>query len=511
MLRIVVSVLTLIVPLVIGMWMAKQSHQDDLVLHSKNVAARTVIYIERLINYAEQANNDALPLLSEPCEQALPMLRKLAAFQPFIRSVNLVKNNVIVCSSILGSVQLPDDGAFTDKRLWLSRGNVVRPGMPILVVRTEQGSDAVRAVIDADIIGFALKFIDPSLHAQLHVGDNWLGSKGALSDTPPLSSDQSYYEAHSRRYPLSVNVRVESPSSWSVVWEARYRVLSVLLVVSAILAGAVYWFMGQPRSLYSELVRGLRAREFVPYLQPIMDQCGKRVVGAEVLMRWRHPSGELIGPNHFIPQAEANGLIGPMTVQLMEMVGDSFENHVAQLPVGFDVGFNISAHHCKDDELLLECRRFMTRFPQGTVHLMLELTERELFMDDDHALALFKQLDELGVRLAIDDFGTGHSNFSYLQRFHIHCLKIDKSFVSLISTGSLSNHIIENIIDLANRLDLVVVAEGVETCEQANYLEAKGVDMQQGYLYGKPVPLDTFIAQYVSSQHECECRVEVSV
>lgn len=481
------------------MWTAKLSHQDDLLHHSKSVAARTVIFVEQLINYAERASHNALPLLNGPCEQALPIIRKLAAFEPFIRSINLVKNNLIVCSSILGAVRFPDDGVFTDKRLWLSRGNVVRPGTPILVVRTEQGSDAIRAVIDTEAISIMLKLIDPSLLAQLHVGGNWLSAKGVLSETPSSSSGQGYYEAHSRHYPLSVNVRVKSPPSWSVVWEARYRVLSTLLVVSMILAGAVYWFMGRPRSLYSELARGIRTREFVPYLQPIMDQYGKRVVGAEVLIRWQHPSGELIGPNHFIPQAEADGLIGPMTGQLMDMVGDAFEDRIPHLPAGFHVGFNVCAHQCKNNWLLFESLRFLARFPQGTVHLMLELTERELFIDDNQVLILFEQFNELGVRLAIDDFGTGYSNLTYLQHFHIHCLKIDKSFVSLIGKESLSNHIVDNIIDLANRLDLIVVAEGVETCEQADYLEAKGVDMQQGYLYGKPVPLDTFIAQYLSS------------
>lgn len=500
MLRLGLSIVVFLLPMAMGLWVAKRSYQDDLFLRSESAATRSMQFFESLISYAEDANLNALPLLNGSCVQALPTLRELAAFQAFLRSVNLVKDGEIVCSSLVGPTEDHNTRVLNSRWVWLEQGSWVRPGVPILVVYAERGRDGVRTVIDAEAISFMLQFTDPLVDTQFHVGDNWLGANWVLTHVPPASPERTYYEAYSQRYPVSVYASVSDAAPWLAVWEARQRVLSVLLGVSMILAGGVYWFMGQPRSLYGELVRGLRTREFVPYLQPIIDWHSEHVVGAEVLMRWQHPSGELIRPDLFIPQAEASGLIGTMTVQLMEMVGEALERDLTRLPKGFYVSFNISAHHCKDDVLLYECRRFLNRFPLGAVRLSLELTERELFIDDAHSNTLFKQLDELGVRLAIDDFGTGHSNFSYLQRFHIHVLKIDKSFVSLIGKESLSGHIVENIIDLANRLELCVVAEGVETREQVEYLAARGVSMMQGYLYGKPEPLETFIESHAPSE-----------
>ena len=125
--------------------------------------------------------------------------------------------------------------------------------------------------------------------------------------------------------------------------------------------------------------------------------------------------------------------------------------------------------------------------------LVLELTERELLVADPRTLALFRRLDEMGVRLAIDDFGTGHSSLHYLQQFHVDYLKIDKSFIGRIGTESLSEHIVDNVIDLGTRLGLALVAEGVETRRQADYLRGKGVDYLQGYLYGRPLTPQQFL------------------
>ncbi len=214
-------------------------------------------------------------------------------------------------------------------------------------------------------------------------------------------------------------------------------------------------------------------------------------MGVEVLMRWQHPDVGLIRPDLFIPQAEACGLIVPMTSLIMGRVGQQLVASQAQLPDGFHISFNISAAHCRDDSLLEECRSFLARFAPGKVTLVLELTERELLVADPHTLSLFQALNEMGVKLAMDDFGTGHSSLVYLQQFHVDYLKIDQSFIRRIGTESLSEHIVDNVIDLGHRLGLALVAEGVETREQAEYLKGK-VTYLQGYLFGRPVPVRQF-------------------
>jgi sensor c-di-GMP phosphodiesterase-like protein len=124
---------------------------------------------------------------------------------------------------------------------------------------------------------------------------------------------------------------------------------------------------------------------------------------------------------------------------------------------------------------------------------VLELTERELIKPSDITLELFEQLHALGVMIAIDDFGTGHSSLVYLRQFNVDFLKIDQSFVAMIGIDALSRHILDTIIELSVKLDLGIVAEGVETEEQSDYLTAHGVNFLQGYLFGQPMPGAEFI------------------
>ncbi len=127
------------------------------------------------------------------------------------------------------------------------------------------------------------------------------------------------------------------------------------------------------------------------------------------------------------------------------------------------------------------------------IQLVLEITERETLITDGSTIQLIEDISNMGVRLAIDDFGTGHSSLAYLQNFKVDTLKIDQSFVRRIGTEPLSQHIVDNVIDLGLRLGISLVAEGVETLQQADYLRDKGVGSLQGYLFGRPVPMQDFL------------------
>jgi EAL domain-containing protein (putative c-di-GMP-specific phosphodiesterase class I) len=124
---------------------------------------------------------------------------------------------------------------------------------------------------------------------------------------------------------------------------------------------------------------------------------------------------------------------------------------------------------------------------------VLELTERELIEPTEITCRLFEALHALGVMIAIDDFGTGHSSLGYLRNFNVDYLKIDQSFVAMIGVDALSGHILDSIIELSGKLDLGIVAEGVETAQQCQYLASRGVDFLQGYLFGRPLPCEEFV------------------
>jgi c-di-GMP phosphodiesterase len=487
------TLLIFCLPFSLGIWLLYSNHIQTLDHQSERSARQAITLMETMLDHAESANRALFPFVNQPCELALFTLRQQVALVPFVRTVNLVGAQGVYCNSLFSTVQWPDKiESYSGGRLRLMAGNLVRAAHPLLALRTNNGKGATFSTIDGDYLRFMLVLSGPPCKLLLHVGRQWLDEQGVLMEGSISQTMLASHEVSSNLYPFSIYAGHEIPSFWHSMWQARKLGILLLLGVSLGFALLIWWLLGRPNSPESELARALRAREFIPYLQPLVEAEGGRVIGAEVLMRWQHPTVGLIRPDLFIPQAEASGLIVPMTTLIMEDVARVLGSERTLLPKGFHIGFNISAVHCRDMTLLAECRRFLDYFSLGQVVLVLELTERELLVADPQTLLLFKQLNEIGVKLAIDDFGTGHSSLLYLQQFNVDYLKIDQSFIGRIGTESLSEHIVDNVIDLGARLGLSLVAEGVETLEQAEYLKQKGVNYLQGYLFGRPMPLRQF-------------------
>ena len=507
--RLLCALLVFALPTSVGLWELHSNYLHTLDKQSELAATKAVRLMEAMLHHAEGANRNIFPLIRHPCKTSLLTLRREVTLAPFVRSASLINDYGVYCNSLFGDVHWEDDvGAYSGGFLRLLSGNPVRANHPMLAVRTESQDGAVLSTIDSEYLKLMLALSAPvSGEVQLHVGNAWLDEKGHLMEGYHRLPTLAVHKLKSEHYPLSVYAGFELPSIWGALWHVRHLTILMLLGFSLCISLLVWWLLGRPRSMEGELKRALRAREFVPYLQPLVTSGDGKVMGAEVLMRWQHPSSGLIRPDLFIPQAEECGVIVPMTSQLIQAVAVQLSARQDKLPDGFHVGLNISAAHCRDLSLLEECRGFLAHFIPGRVVLVLELTERELLVADAHTLSLFKQLDEMGVKLAVDDFGTGHSSLLYLQQFHVDYLKIDRSFIGRIGTESLSEHIVDNVIDLGSRLGLALVAEGVETEAQADYLRDKGVDYLQGYLFGQPIPLPQFCAELQPEAGSAEPRL----
>jgi len=500
-LRCGAALLIFSLPLLVGAWIIHSNYVHDLKAGARASANKARALMEDMLDHAEQANREVLPRVYAPCSQNKLVLRTKVALEPFLRSVNLVREGVINCTSLFGETDDADEpDIYIGRKLLLMSGNKVRQNHPLLVVRTEQGKNAALSAIDSTQLSFMLSLGSRSTELFLQVGSAWLDESGRYLTAAPNLHSSTSLELTSTQYPFAIAAGYSIPVYWQSLWEARHRSLLFLVTTSLLLALLVWWGLGRPGSPTDELRRALRAREFIPFLQPLVASDTQRMMGVEVLMRWQHASEGLIRPDLFIPQAEESGLIVPMTSQIMRTVASQLSRVQPLLPDGFHISFNISAAHCHDFALLAECRAFLGHFASSKIVLVLELTERELLMSDPQTLSLFRQLDEMGVKLAIDDFGTGHSSLLYLQQFNVDCLKIDKSFIARIGTESLSEHIVDNVIDLATRLGLALVAEGVESERQADYLRSKGVDYLQGYLFARPMPLQQFCEEQLPKE-----------
>ncbi|MBX9903149.1 MAG: EAL domain-containing protein [Burkholderiales bacterium] len=245
-------------------------------------------------------------------------------------------------------------------------------------------------------------------------------------------------------------------------------------------------------TLTNNLRQALERREFLLHYQPQVDLQTGAVLGAEALIRWQHPELGLISPSQFIPLAEESGQI----LQLGEwVINTACAQNIAfgktSLPPLL-MSVNLSARELCDKNLIETIRVALETSGLPARSLELEITESMLMADLDNSLEILKKIKALGVRLAMDDFGTGYSSLSYLKRFPIDRLKIDKSLVRDAAAGHEDAALITAIISLAHNLGVKVVAEGVETAEQRDFLVKAGCDQAQGFFYGKPVDAAEF-------------------
>ncbi|WP_024610197.1 EAL domain-containing protein [Pseudoalteromonas sp. TB64] len=237
----------------------------------------------------------------------------------------------------------------------------------------------------------------------------------------------------------------------------------------------------------NELRQGLKEKQFVVYYQPQVDSRNNNVVGYEALLRWFHPTEGVICPTKFIPIAEATGLI----VELGEWVLQESCNFAARLKEQGrenNISVNLSARQFKDASLVPTLSKMIIRSGVSAKRIHLELTESMLMGNVEAAITQLHELKALGISISIDDFGTGYSSLSYLKRFPVDILKIDRSFVKDIPEDSNDMEITAAIIAMAQKLKLDVVAEGVETIEQVQFLQNNNCFIVQGYYFSRPIP-----------------------
>ena len=241
------------------------------------------------------------------------------------------------------------------------------------------------------------------------------------------------------------------------------------------------------RDLYQALERG----QFFLVYQPQMDFARNRITGAEALLRWRHPQRGVIPPIRFIGLLEETGLINEVGAWVLQQTCQQ----VAQWQRGgleVRVGVNLSPRQFLQRDLCAQVQQALEAAAVDPNLIELEITESLAMQEVGHTIGLLQQLRALGLKIAIDDFGVGHSSLEYLLRFPIDVIKVDRAFVSHITSRVGDRAIVRSITVLAQSLGLSVIAEGVETQRQCDFLEALGVAQVQGYLIGKPMPAEQF-------------------
>lgn len=241
------------------------------------------------------------------------------------------------------------------------------------------------------------------------------------------------------------------------------------------------------------LRQAVKNEDFQLLFQPKIDINSGKVVGAETFLRWVLPDGKIVPPSDFVPLAEETGLIIPITEWILRESCLQAKKWVKEGFTALRVAVNFSGRNFKESDFFVMMQNVLEESQLSPLNLDLEITESLLLQNIANSLAFLKKLKDSGIQISIDDFGMGYSSLSYLKRFNVDRLKIDKIFIENIKIDSNDDAITDAIIAIAHSLKAKVVAVGIETKEQALLLRQKNCDEMQGFYFCRPVPSDELL------------------
>ncbi|MEX3961937.1 EAL domain-containing protein [Paraburkholderia sp. EG286B] len=465
---------------------------------------RALLRAELVTAEAESALRELTPYPDTPCtSEHTQRLRHVEEQYRYIREVATTDGVRLHCSSQRGTVDtaLPPPEWTYAQSFTAWHTEVGRPGSERRMLNMRLGNHVV--VIDPRFYLDIVPLDDTIELTVLETQDgavisSWTNADHALvraalqrTSGSPYFEGRYYVVERSQRYPIAV-VAYEPEERMRRNLPAQLRtVIPPALVLSAIGTWLVLRWRRKLRTPRNAMLQGIRRRQFVAWLQPLVSLESGRCVGAEALVRWKLEDGTVVAPDTFIPMAESLGLIEPITDQVIRSV---FEGVGAVLARRRDlhVSVNLAGKDLAGTRVLATLKGKLAKYAVHAEQIWFEAIERTL-MDTASSAPVLAAFRAAGHRIFIDDFGTGYSSLSYLQDLPVDGIKIDRAFIRSLASGEEMNKIVPHIIEMARSLDLLMVAEGVETEAQAQYLRERGVQFAQGWLYAKAMPADEFL------------------
>lgn len=439
------------------------------------------------------------PLTLNDCHAVTSELTSRAAFSMNVRAFLLVKDRYAFCSSATGEMSLAMKDLVPEIDLDKASDMVFLPGTPMMPDKPAIAlwlrsplldHRGIFATLNINLAPYTLYTSQqPDLTGiALGIGDRAVSTFSSglinLSNMPQSPFLTTQIEGS----PITLYLYAEK-------WRPEDIQFAALLgatfgMLAALLSAFVLNTQMRPGR---EILTAIKRDQFYVVYQPVISAKDLKVTGVEVLMRWKHPTAGEIAPDAFIHFAEAQQLIVPLTLHLFDLIARDAPVLQTLLPPGAKMGVNIAPGHLHAANFLEDVRDFAHSLPPHHFSIVLEITERDMLRYTE-VTKLFDSLRNEGYEIAIDDFGTGHSALIYLERFTLDYLKIDRGFVNAIGTETVTSPVLDAVLTLAKRLNMLTVAEGVETPEQARWLREHGIHYMQGYFFSRPLTLEQFVA-----------------
>ena len=446
---------------VVQFWMARDSEQ----------------YIARVgLNFSrENALISALVLPNTCSDGVRQVLQKIDYAEPELRFVGLVLDKHTLCTS---NGILPHHIELQPTTYPLLRYTSEATGQEEVAVMINGTSNKFIIFLDKiRLIDYFRFYCQSCMSYQLKLRD----------ETPPISHDSTWFVIVHDYGQAKGYLHVSEVLKKQIVDKYFWLYFLIYFAIFSLLLLTYKLYRNRSQSVEALLIQAAKKQQFIPFYQPIVTPEGE-IKGVEALMRWQDNSGAILTPNMFINTAEELGVIDEMTLGMIKKAKNDFnhQSRSAQLPPDFFCAFNLTASQIESDDFVDKLRLTFAGF-HGFVAAF-EITERQEFNDEEAAKRNLGRLQADGYQIKLDDAGTGYGGFNYFLHFNIDSIKIDKMFIDIIGREDVKISVLNAIIDMAKSLDLTIIAEGVETQAQVDFLSKKEVDLLQGYYFSKPVP-----------------------
>jgi sensor c-di-GMP phosphodiesterase-like protein len=441
-----------------------------------------------------------------PCSPpSLALMREIDLGSSYLQAVGYVEDGRILCSS-MGAVPFElGKGMFST-----FRGLTLYTDLPVSqhgkspLVALSNGRYAalihrdlaIDTWTDAENVSLGVMHSERRrvTSARGHIDPAWLSRLGTLRQV--TFSDGRHLVSIVRSSQSQMSAVAAVPAD---LVERRAAAIARRLVPAGALGGfalalAILLLARRQLSMEAALRSALRRDEFFMCYQPIIDLRSGQWIGAEALIRWRRADGALVGPDLFIPVAEESRLITRLTERVLHLVAHDAGHFLAAHPA-FHVALNLSADDLHSPDIVARLDGMLAHCGALPSNLIVEITERGV-LNLDSARDAIGALRARGIEVAIDDFGTGYSSLAYLESLDLDFLKIDRSFIEAIGTGAPISQVVSHIIAMARSMGLRMVAEGIESQPQADFLRERGVEFAQGFLFGRPMPFAELVQHF---------------
>lgn len=472
-------------------WQKRERQHQQLLEKSRSALQQT---LSSLLN---STLSPLLPFTQTACHTINRELTSRAAFAGNLRAILLVNNGNAFCSSATGSFSLPlnviapQSDISRDLDLRLMPGTPLQPNKPALALWIKNPGNLQSGVFATLNITLAPYQLMASTRPEI--------TGVALID--PYSALTSWQPGIIERQNLPVPLDQQELAGYplrlalygaTLAFSDYQAILLSSLLLSLLVAGACWLLLSIYLRPGKELIQGMKRGEFHVEYQPLVTSRDGQPYGMEALLRWTHPTRGPIPPDMFIHYAETHDLIIPLTRHLFQLVSRDAHLLCHTIPRHACLSLNISPLHLADSSFRQDVLRWLDTMPADHFNYVFEITERAMVRDENVG-EQFDWLHQQQIHIAIDDFGTGHSALIYLERYAFDYLKIDRGFVQSIGTETLTSPVLDTVLQLAKKLNLKSVAEGVETGEQAAWLINRGVTHLQGYIFSRPLRPETLI------------------